>query len=244
MPRSSRKRLFAICERGRNRLLPKAAAGWHIVSFPSASSGRAPTWLSRPLTAGTGQQLQGFFFHPTQSLTVVSALPASSPQKSADGIEIGKAASGPFLFSPHLTFATVVVYNLYCGVGQVVWKHAAEGKHPPLIWWCATNAMWLLLWASTMRKHMKRKQSDAVSFSVSCSSWSISWARPCKVRACGTLMDALSTSIPPSWLDLNGIILLSLIWCSFVTDWNFVWAPLVLLVMCSCWIYSIQESWL
>ena len=104
--------------------------------------------------------------------------------------------------------------------------------------------MWHLLWASTMRKHMKRKQSDAVSFSVSCSSWSISWARPCKVRACGTLMDALSTSIPPSWLDLNGIILLSLIWCSFVTDWNFVWAPLVLLVMCSYQIYEIQESWL
>ena len=67
-----------------------------------------------------GTTVAGFFSHPTQSLTVVSALPASSPQKSADGIEIGKAASGPFLFSPHLTFDAVVVYNLYCGVGQVV----------------------------------------------------------------------------------------------------------------------------
>ena len=57
-----------------------------------------PSWLSRrPSTTTTAATVASFELFPVV-LTVVSALPGFT-QKSPDGIEIGKAVSGPFHFS-------------------------------------------------------------------------------------------------------------------------------------------------
>ena len=84
------------------RLLPKAAAGWNIVSVEARAWGDV-TRLAFKKTINDNNSCNSCVFRnfsrcPTQSLTVVSALPGFT-QKSPDGIEIGKAASGPFHFS-------------------------------------------------------------------------------------------------------------------------------------------------
>ena len=90
--------LFAICEPGVCGLLPKAAAGWNIVSFPASSSNLA----FKTINGRDNNSCSNVFFPSNPKLNCCQCALPPTPKKVLMGLKLEKLPLVHFICSSHL----------------------------------------------------------------------------------------------------------------------------------------------